>query len=91
MNRVAETSVKFDFNLEEQIFNKIKKIYESKNLTTPFEKALEIYNSTPCFKINENVYNVNPEWNDDVHYLMRLIATEGYYRIKWSRLRQCLC
>jgi len=58
------------------MLERIKKIYESKNLKTPFEKALEIYNNTPKFKINENVYDVNPEWNDDVHFLMRLIATE---------------
>ncbi|WP_024787080.1 MULTISPECIES: GTP cyclohydrolase I [unclassified Lebetimonas] len=58
------------------MFSKIKKIYESKNLSTPFEKALEIYNKTPKFKINENVYDFNDDWNDDVHYLMRLIATE---------------
>jgi len=58
------------------MLKKIKKIYESKNLKTPFEKALKIYNNTPNFKINENVYDVNNEWNDDVHFLMRLIATE---------------
>ncbi|GAX87840.1 GTP cyclohydrolase I [Lebetimonas natsushimae] len=63
------------------MLEKIRKIYESKNLTTPFEKALEIYNSTPCFKINENVYDKNPNWNDDVHFLMRLIATEKMKKV----------
>jgi len=57
-------------------FDRIKKIYESKNFQTPFEKALEIYENTPEFKINENVFEKNDKWNDDVHYLMRLIATE---------------
>jgi GTP cyclohydrolase I len=62
--------------LSKSQFEKIKSLYQSKNLKTPFEKALEIYEKTPSFKINQNVYEKNEEWNDDVHYLMRLIATE---------------
>jgi len=62
--------------LTESQLQKIKKTYNSKNLQTPFDKAFEIYKNAESFKINENVYEKNPEWNDDVHYLMRLIATE---------------
>jgi len=62
--------------LGESQLEKIRKIYESKGFSTPFEKAWEIYLKTPMFKINENVFDKTEEWNDDVHYLMRLVAAE---------------
>jgi GTP cyclohydrolase I len=68
--------LKMKIVLSSSQFERIKKIYNSKNLLTPFEKALEIYTNTPEFKINENVYDKTDKWNNDVHYLMRLIATE---------------
>ena len=57
-------------------FENVRKIYNSKNFSTPFDEALRIYSAADEFKINENIYDKCKEWNDDVHYLMRLIAAE---------------
>jgi len=40
------------------------------------QKVTDLYLKVKHFKINENVYEVNEKWNDEVHYFMRLVATE---------------
>jgi len=59
-------------NQIEFCLNELKRKYPSCNV----QKVVDTYISTKHFKINENVYEVNEDWDDEVHYFMRLIATE---------------
>jgi GTP cyclohydrolase I len=68
------TDLGLTLNQAQAISDKLKQ--SRKFSLMEIEKAIENYKNTSNFKINQNVYEVNPKWDDATHYLMRLIATE---------------
>jgi len=63
---------------EFQMENILKNFRKKYDITIEeFRELLEIYKQTKSFKINENIFSdTDNYWDDKLHYLMRLIATE---------------
>jgi len=72
----SSTEIKKILNLNDFQLEYCLKELKNKFPKCNSEKIIEKYLEAEKFKINENVYDKNIEWNDEIHYFMRLVATE---------------
>jgi len=64
------------FNLTDEQIERIYEKFIQEYPSTDFGWASEVYLEAKPFKVNENIFETNQKWNDESHYLMRLVASE---------------
>jgi len=77
----AKVALKVEYNLTDEQLDRIFENFLGHTLQSAEDeyklaRVIENFLGTSEFKINENVFEYNKEWNDEVHYFMRLVATE---------------
>ena len=70
-----------NFNVSEKEIKKfVKERFQKKYPKLNFNKLWQEYKELPEFKINENIFSKVNEYNDELHYILRLVSQ--FYLIK---------